>query len=172
VDYTLSTCNLTHEVERLRSYIACLTLTQVFEVFESFLKDIVAEILFQNPSTVSELNLNFPNSSFDEIRNELYKLQGNSNKGFIKVLRKLSPFFKQHEEHNIWGRNMSHWFEIIAKVRHLVVHSRLTVSTDFENYIQEYHRLKLFDLHFTISETPYGKKLVLTAYQANAIVDY
>src|SRR5690606_231982 len=80
VDYTLSTCNLAHEVERLRSYIACLTLTQVFEVFESFLTDIVAEIVFQNPSTVSELNLNFPNSSFDEIRNELYKLQGNSNK--------------------------------------------------------------------------------------------
>jgi hypothetical protein len=172
VSYTLSTDNLTDEVNRLLSYVACLTVTQVFEVFESFLKNILAEIISRNLTLIDTLKLECDGNDFDQIRGCLYKIQGKSNKGFIKALRKISPFFKTYEENNIWKRNMSHWFELIARVRDLVVHSRLNINSDFQGYINESHRAKLFKLHFTITGEEPNRKIDLTPYQAHAIVDY
>ncbi|WP_026896799.1 hypothetical protein [Daejeonella oryzae] len=172
VSYSLSTNNINSEVDRLNSYLACLTVTQSFEVFESYLKNILTEIIFNNKALLVILNLNIDQNDFNGIREKIFLLQGKSNKGFIKALRKISPFFTNHEINNIWQRNMSHWFELIAKVRDLVVHSRLIINPQFSNYIQEPHRLKLFNLHFTITEQNGTKKLSLTAYQANAIISY
>ncbi len=171
VHYRLATSNLNGEIERLKSYTSCLTITHSFEVFESFLKNVLSILIQNNQSLVSDLKLECE-ADFDAIRRNLFRIQGESNKGFIKVLRKISPFFKAHEQNNIWQRNMSHWFEIIAKVRNLVVHSRLILNQEFKEYILETHRLKLFRLHFTISEENGLTKLALTPYQANAIIDH
>lgn len=170
VGYSLTTDNLSSEVDRLISYISCLTITQAFEVFESYLKNTLAALIFNNPELITALKLEPEANSYDEIRTNLYKIQGKSNKGFIKVLRKYSPYFKSHEEDNIWQRNMSHWFEIIARVRDLVVHSRLIVNEPFLEYIRESHRAKLFQMHFEIEEVNHLQKLSLTPYQANSII--
>jgi hypothetical protein len=172
VDYTLSTDNLPSEVNRLLSYVSCLTVTQVFEVFESFLKNMLAEVISQNPAIIKTLKLKCDGNDFTDIRRSLFEIQGKSNKGFIKALRKISPFFKMFEENNIWKRNMSHWFDIIARVRDLIIHSRLNINSDFEEYIKESHRAKLFKLHFTITGIEPNRKIELTPYQAHAVVDY
>jgi hypothetical protein len=172
VDYKLTTDNLSSEVNRLLSYFSCLTVTQIFEVFESFLKNMLAEIISQNPVLMDILKLECESASFDSVRRCLYKIQGKSNKGFIKVLRIISPFFKTHEENNIWKRNMSHWFDLIGRVRDLVIHSRLKINSEFELYIKESHRSKLFNLHFTISGDRPNAKISLTPYQAYSIIDY
>lgn len=172
VGYSLNTKNLPTEVTRLLSYISCLTITQVFEVFESFLKNILSEIIYQNPPLTHELKLPNIYNSFQEIRKDIFKIQGTSNKGFIKVLRKISPFFKKHESNNIWDKNMSHWFDLIARIRNLVVHSRLVISPEFEDYINEVHRKVLFTQHFTIYESNATKKIELTPYQAHSITHH
>lgn len=172
VEYHLSSDNLSSETERILSYVSCLTITQIFEVFESFLKNVLAELISQNPCLFFKLGLENNSIDFDHIRTQLFKIQGKSNKGFIKALRKISPFFREFEQHNIWERNMSHWFELIARVRDLVVHSRLKINTDFKDYISEIHRKKLFDLHFKITGIEPNEKIQLTPYQASSIIDY
>ncbi|HWW41718.1 hypothetical protein [Pedobacter sp.] len=172
VGYSLTSDNLPTEVTRLLSYIACLTTTQVFEVFESFLKNILSELITQNPNLSQVLKLPNTYATFQDVRNEISYIQGAGNKGFIKALRKISPFFKQHESNNIWNKNMSHWFDLIAKIRNLVVHSRLVVNPEFEDYIHEAHRKTLFTQHFTISESGNTKKIELTTCQAHAITHY
>ncbi|WP_270089975.1 hypothetical protein [Sphingobacterium sp. SYP-B4668] len=169
VGYTLSTDNLPDEVTRLLSYTSCLTITQIFEVFETFLKNILSELIVQNPNLSQVLRLPNTHNTFTDVRKEIYYIQGSGNKGFIKALRKVSPFFKQHESNNIWNKNMSHWFDLIAHIRNLVVHSRLVTNPQFERYIKEAHRKALFDQHFTISENGSIKKIELTPYQAHAI---
>lgn len=169
VGYSLSTDNLSDEVTRLLSYTSCLTITQVFEVFETFLKNILSEIIAQNPRLAQVMKLPNSYTTFSEVRQDISYIQGSGNKGFIKALRKISPFFKQHESNNIWNKNMSHWFDLIAHIRNLVVHSRLVTNRQFERYIQEAHRKTLFDQHFTISEIGAIKKIGLTPYQAHAI---
>ncbi|MCX2492622.1 hypothetical protein OQX63_04010 [Pedobacter sp. PF22-3] len=172
VGYSLTTDNLPTEVTRLLSYIACLTTTQVFEVFESFLKNILSELVTQNPNLSQILKLPNTYNTFQDVRKEISYIQGAGNKGFIKALRKISPFFKQHESKNIWNKNMSHWFDLIAWIRNLVVHSRLVINPQFEEYINEAHRKALFDQHFTISKSDLTKKIELTPYQAHAITQY
>jgi len=172
VSYSLTTDNLPTETTRLLSYIACLTTTQVFEVFESFLKNILSEVIDQNPNLSQVLRLPNTHTTFQDIRKEISYIQGAGNRGFIKALRKISPFFKQHESNNIWNKNMSHWFDLIAKIRNLVVHSRLVMNPEFEDYINEAHRKALFTQHFTISENGAIKKIELTPYQAHAITQY
>ena len=129
-EYSLTTDNLTDETSRPLSYISCLTISQIFEVFESFLKNILTESIFQN-NLIDVLKIENVNQDFNSIRNSLYKIQGTNNKGLIKALRKISPFFKAHEHNNIWKRNMSDWFNLIATVRHIVVHQRQNVDEDF-----------------------------------------
>jgi len=172
VGYALTTDNLPSEVTRLLSYTACLTITQIFEVFESFLKNMLSEVIFQNPNLGQLLKLPNSYTTFQDVRNDISYIQGSGNKGFIKALRKISPFFKQYESNNIWNKNMSHWFDLIARIRNLVVHSRLVVNQEFEDYIKEAHRKALFIQHFTILENGTTKTIELTPYQAHAITHY
>ena len=166
--YYLTTDNLDDETSRLLSYVSCLTISQIFEVFESFLKNVLTESAYQQNELIEILKIESINTQFDSIRSSLYKIQGTNNKGLIKSLRKVSPFFKQHEHDNIWGINMSDWFNLIASIRHIVIHNRQIVGSDFDPFLKSYGLKKLFDRHFSLN----GRLLVLTTYEANTIIDY
>ena len=168
IHYKLHTDNLDEETLRLLSYVSCLTISQVFEVFESFLKNILAESICQNIELMQVFNLETADDQFNTVRKALKKIQGTSNKGFIKAIRKISPFFKFHESKNIWDRNMSDWFNLIATVRHIVIHQRQNAGDDFIDLVKNGVRKKLFNRHFSFK----GRLLVLTPYQANAIIDH
>ncbi len=81
--YYLTTDNLDTETTRLLSYVSCLTLSQVFEVFESFLKNILAECVLENFNLIDVLKIKGPATSFEEIRSAIQIIQGSNNKGFI-----------------------------------------------------------------------------------------
>lgn len=166
--YYLTTDNLEEETSRLLSYVSCLTISQIFEVFESFLKNVLAESISQQNELIEPLQIESINTQFDSIRNSLYKIQGTNNKGLIKALRKVSPFFKKHEHDNIWELNMSDWFNLIASIRHIVIHRRQIVGSDFDSFLKNHGLKKIFDRHFGLK----GRLLVLTTYEANAIIDY
>lgn len=164
--YNLTTDNLDSETIRLLSNVSCLTLSQVFEVFESFLKNILAESVFKNLNLVNVLKIDGPVTSFEEIRSTIKIIQGSNNKGFIKALKKLSPYFKTHANKNIWNRNMGLWFNLISEIRHTVVHKRQTVDSSFLNFIKISGATNLFNEYFTIS----NNTLSLTPYNASEVI--
>ena len=166
--YELNTDNLDEETIRLLSYISCLTITQIFEVFESYLKNILSESICRNPELIEILKIEGCNSDFFTIRNSLFQIQGANNKGFIKALRKISPFFKFHERNNIWERNMSEWFNLISIIRHLVIHQRQKTDSAFFETLAKIGLTKTFNKHFSIK----NDLLILTPSEANVIVSH
>jgi len=166
--YRLSTDNLQTEIPRLLSYVSCLTVSQVFEVFESFLKNILTECICQNIEFVELLKVPTTPNDFNSVRRVIVQLQGTNNKGFIKCIRKISPFFKGHESKNIWKMNISNWFDFITTIRHIVIHSRQNVNAHFLDKVSNGALKKLFDKHFLLE----GNLLILTPYQANAIINH
>ncbi|WPV02828.1 hypothetical protein SNE26_13655 [Mucilaginibacter sp. cycad4] len=165
--YELTTDNLDDEIVRILSYVSCLTLSQIFDAFESFLKNIIAETICHNPHIQKKIKIVFQNDDFISIRNELYRIQGSNNKGFIKTIRGTSPFFKSHERNNIWKRDMSNWFDLIAIIRHIVVHRRQNVPGDFMEAMTKKNLKKLFQNNFSLKKN----LLLLNPYNADEIIN-
>ncbi|PJJ83399.1 hypothetical protein [Mucilaginibacter auburnensis] len=166
--YVLNTDNLEEETSRLLSYVSSLTLSQVLEVFESYLKNILAELAVQNNELLRVLKIDAEEAKFNTIRGSLFKIQDSNNKGFIKILRKISPFFKKHERNNIWGYNISSWFNLMVKLRHIVIHGRQNVSETLKLRLSTGEDGKLFKRHFTIK----NNKLIITPYEADNVISH
>lgn len=166
--YSLTTDNLVDETERILSYHSCITVSQAFEVFESFLKDVLTELIINNTDLKMFFKLDIDTFERGNIRLSLTNIQEKNNKGFIKAIRKLSKYFKTYESNNIWGLNMTDWFKLIAILRHIIVHQRQQIHKDFFQNIKSQGLEKLFNRHFKLN----NNTLFLTPSECNAIVDH
>lgn len=166
--YTLLTDNLDSEIDRILSYHSCLAVSQVFEIFESFLKNILSELILNNKNLIKEFKLITIQEDFKSIRASLRRIKEKNCLGFITKIRTISSHFKQHEVDNIWNQNMSDWFELVAITRHLTIHSRQTVNLDFLDLLEEKNLVLMFNKYFKIEDNV----LVLTPYQADAIISH
>lgn len=167
-NYILFTDELETEADRILSFYSCVTISQVFEVFETFLKDSLTELIFNNNELLKTLKLEIEVFEIDKIRYSISGIQGKNNKGLIKAIRKLSPFFNLHESNNIWGLNMTDWYKLIAIVRHIIVHQRQKVPEDFLSTIKTHGLQKLFERHFQIN----NNLLYLTPYESDVIINH
>lgn len=166
--YILNTDNLDFEINRILSYYSCLSISQALEVFESFLKDIISEMVMQNNELANQLKLQNKTFEFEDIRDSLRMIKEKNNKGFIKGIRELSPFFKRYEANNIWGINMTDWYKLIIEIRHVVVHQRQHIPKDFLDNLKSKGLIKLFERHFKLN----NNTLFLNPNESNSIIDH
>ncbi|UYQ93807.1 hypothetical protein MKQ68_01695 [Chitinophaga horti] len=148
--YRMNVMDLDEEIAKIISLHCSMAISQAYEVFENFLFDIITDFLFRNSEYMVTLNFLEAKLILDKktIREMLKKKSGSNNKGLLRIIRKLSLFFKAYEEKNIRQINISQWFDLLTMVRHTAVHNRQKVSHRFLNYLREQKANKLFDRHF------------------------
>ena len=159
--YMLNYSNLEREIENTLSSLYLLSLSQAYEVFETYLIDIFTELLLLFPMHIVTTNL-FSESFIiprEILRNQIKQKIGRekNNKGYLIALRKLSQHYKDNESDNIYNCKMGLWFDILSEVRHDSIHNRQIISNNFfellKNHEQELYFNKYFDKRNTALET-------------------
>ena len=124
--YRFRTSDLKEEIDIILSKEYCLTLSQAYEVFETYLIELYTELLLFFPEHLVTLKvlstkLHLPKTSLKEYIKEKIGREKNNRK-FINSSRKLSKHFTQHETKNIYNINISTWFDLVSELRHNIVH--------------------------------------------------
>lgn len=124
--------------DRLVSRYAAWAVAQGWEVYESFLLDIITLFYAQNPSAVDTRTIqNFLKKSgrsqpqaLEEWREFVRWDAGTDNQKLLKRLRTVAPDFAAGETSNWRNLDLAVWYRVLAKVRHAVTHSELTIPAD------------------------------------------
>ena len=149
-NYLIFFSTLDDEVQKIVNERCCYAVAQSYEALESFFIDILTEYFFLNQEKLLILKLVEVSNPLirNEIRVILKRNQKDNNKGLIHITRKLSDHFREYEFKNIYGINITQWFDLISKIRHILVHNRQVISADFLEYIRETKATLMFDQFF------------------------
>jgi len=173
--YSLRTSVLESEIEIILSKEYCLTLSQAYEIFETYLADIFTELFFNFPEhlvalKLLETKLHLPRKSLKDFVKEKLGRQKNNRK-YINSLRKLSPHFVEFDTKNIYKLNISAWFDLVSELRHNIIHNRQVVSDKLLEFLKDKERAKLFKEFFERKTTSDGVVIFLTSEKFNIVLD-
>lgn len=148
--YEMSVDSMTNEIKDIISQQSCFAISQAYEVFESFLIELITEYLLNNQDKLPLLKFSDGNIIMlrETIREMVKEKQGKNNKGLLAMVRKISPHFRIHEAKNIHDVNISQWFDLVTMTRHTLVHNRQIISSWLLKYIEEQKANEMFDKHF------------------------
>ncbi len=151
-DYSLTKDNFLESIDRIRSKVALLLFSQIYELLESYLKDILVVFFERNPDFINkakvfkELNDEATNAS--ELVDRLSK-KGKNNRKILWSIRKLSKDYRQYETANIYNLPLHHWLDLISDVRHLVVHQRQRMTPFFASGLRYNSKQLIFNRYFS-----------------------
>ena len=174
-EYSLRSAVLESEIDVILSKEYCLTLSQAYEIFETYLAGIFTDLLYNNPEycvslKLLETKLHLPKKTVRELVKEKLGRQKNNRK-YINSLRKLSQHFSDHEANNIYEINISTWFDLVSELRHNIIHSRQVISDKLLEFLKDKERGKLFKEYFDQRDTYDGVVIFLTSAKFNIVLD-
>ena len=172
--YEMSVDTMPKEIKDIISQQSCFAVSQAYEVFESFLIELITEYLLNNQSKLQLFK--FTNSNIillrETIREMVKKGQGVNNKGLLAMVRKVSPHFKTHETNNIHKVNISQWFDLVTMIRHTLVHNRQIISPRLLKYLEKQKANEMFDRHFQRKRIDNKVRIYLEKNTASDIIDW
>lgn len=131
--YHVSTENMKDRIDRAISFNSCLAVAQAYEAMETFIKDVLSLVYIE---TWHKDKFKFKDVYFTvaEVRDNLFQIK--EKRGFIKIIRRISPFFKDNEYNRFWKNiSITDWYYLMEKVRHDIVHRRQVIGEDLEKAI-------------------------------------
>lgn len=157
----LKLSTLEDEIRRIMSRESLIILFHCMEAFESFLKRILEFTLLIGSDPKQwfsegekkkwgEINGNIPQF--------ILKIKGKNNKGLLKLIRRISPEYKNHEAENSLYLPFNLWYDIMCEIRHITVHNPFKVSPKLRSMLDEEKYRDIFDKTFTIN----NKNQILT----------
>lgn len=172
--YAINVDDLENEISDVISQQSCFAVSQAYEVFETYIIEILTEYLFKNQNNL--LTVKFVNEKIillrPTIRDMVKKNQKTNNRGLLSIMRKLSPNFKEFEAKNIHEVNISNWFDLLSMIRHVLVHNRQIVSHRFLKYLQNSNANVMFDRHFKRKNVGGNVCVFLEKNNASDIIDW
>lgn len=145
------------------------TISQAYERFEAFLKDITAAYLHHHPhyADADKLKKNTPALAKSTLKADdieywknFIRLAYRKNDVLLEYLRELAPELKQAEQHNNRGINISDWYSVASEVRHATTHSDLVIKPQrMSAFLQDKHDLLSNYFPGTSTQTGYQLKL-------------
>lgn len=146
------------------------TVSQAYEAFEKFLKDISATLLLNNQqlaetekverfeSEKKSHNLEKTNISFWRTYLD-YHYRTNTEK--LKFLRKISPDISKSETQNNRVINLTDWFAVAEELRHSATHSNFIIQT---GRMKDWSKAKreILEKHFPGKNDEQGYQLDIT----------
>lgn len=157
--YDVGTSTLGEQSLRSISFICCNTIASVYELFDTYLKDVLAQV-YINTESKTAFKLKEEYNTLESIRANLWQVR--SDKGFLKIIRRIAPTFPQYEKKNIYKYDLGNWFNMIDLTRHQIVHSRQQASDTFVAELKRKGYWKLFNDNFSIS--PANNQLIMIDY--------
>ena len=151
------------------------TVSQAYEAFETFLKDIIATYVFirkdqADTKKVENLDPRLRKELLEPtdveywkefIRNKAYW----KNVDLLKFLRKIAPEIEEVEKQNNRNINLTEWYTVVTEVRHAATHSNMLIkSQKMRSWSQE--ERKLLNHFFPGSDTTGGYILNLNRKDA------
>jgi hypothetical protein len=131
--YQIYLSNLDEEVQKIINERCCYSVSQSYEALENYFIEILSEYFFFNQEKLLELKLieiQIPLIR-EEIREIIKRNQKVNNKGLFHIIRKISPHFREFEYKNIYGVNITQWFDLISMIRHTLVNNRQVICLDY-----------------------------------------
>ena len=114
------------------------TVSQAYEAYEKFLKDISVTLLLENQQLAAKNkvekfesdkkshNLGKTDISFWRTYMDYHY---NTNKEKLKFLRKICPDISKGETQNNRAINLTEWFDVVEELRHSATHSNFIIKT-------------------------------------------
>ncbi len=121
--YRLNRDNLESQNSRLISRECGFQIAQAYEELEMFLYNIIATYIQKN-RPVNDIDISL-NDEIDllEIIDRIKILKNRiNNKHLLKILRKISPNYRELEGENLRKLNFIDWYDSYSQVRHAVIH--------------------------------------------------
>lgn len=152
MEYNFSVSDLRNNAQLLASRECCYGIAQVYEIFESFLKNLTVELL-QNKKEFIELVSNKDsmvlNTTEDyRVLATQFQRKEKNNKSFLWLFRKVSGFYKKHEKENIWNYNLADWFDLMSEIRHAITHNRQQFTDKVKLSINRNGNREIFNRYF------------------------
>lgn len=172
--YEMDVDNITNEIKDIVSQQSCFAVSQAYEVFESFLIELITEYLLNSQSKLQLLKFSNGNLILlrETIREMVKKGQGVNNKGLLAMIRKVSSHLRTHEAENIYGVNISQWFDLVSMIRHTLVHNRQEISGRLLKYIERQKANEMFDRHFQRKRIDNKVRIFLEKNTASDIINW
>jgi hypothetical protein len=135
-------------IDNLISRESAWTISQAYEVFETYLKDISAIYIFLHPLYqekirfhVNKFNLTrsrkIPVEDFVYWRNYIqYRYKNNVE--ILKFLRIINPDIEKAEKYNNRHIDFTQWFDVVSVVRHAITHSSSKIKKDIFGKLTSY----------------------------------
>lgn len=161
-------------INNIVSQQCCFAIAQGYEAFERFLIEIVTEFLVVNQNRLSEVNMASGNILLlrDTVRGFVKNRQETNNKGLFSIVRKLSTHFGAFENNNIHSTNICQWFDLLAMVRHIIVHNHQIISVRFLKYLETRNAGKMFERHFRRKQIDGQIRVFLEPNMADDILNW
>jgi hypothetical protein len=159
--------NVDEKTQEIKENYCNFCVSQSFEAFETFLKDILAsylvsdETFINNNTKLQDLNI----TNFQTCRADIYKLlrkDNKYNKQLFNWLYKIDKDLKKYEQTNFLRFDFTEWNTVLTEVRHSIVHSDSILSKDKTIAWTGFQNTLLKEL-FTGTETE--KKITLSSYK-------
>lgn len=159
--------NVDEKTQEIKENYCNFCVSQSFEAFETFLKDIltsylVSDKMFVNNNTkLRELDT----TNFQTCRADIHKLlrkDNQYNKQLFKWLYKIDPELLKHEQVNFLYFDFVEWNIVLTEVRHSIVHSNSILTKQRINHWTDFQNRLLHQL-FVKKETEQG--IILSSYE-------
>jgi hypothetical protein len=124
-DHFVDGNSLKENILKVSQLFCNLCISQTYEAFETYLKDIVAYSIF-NKGSISPIDQRISLESFDSCRQSIERIKWKSrknNKHLFALLYKLNPQIKTFEQENKLRFDFKEWYMVYSDVRHSIVHS-------------------------------------------------
>jgi hypothetical protein len=114
------------------------TVSQAYEAFESFLKDVSAALLLENkmlaePKKVEKFESNKRSNNLTKTNIAFWRgyidYNYKTNTDRLKFLRKICPDISIVETKNNRAINLTEWFSVVEELRHSATHSNFIIYT-------------------------------------------
>jgi len=150
------------------------TISQAYEAFETFLKDIIATYVFirkdqADTKKVENLDPRLRKELLEptnvEYWKEFIRKAYSKNVDLLKFLRKIAPEIEEVEKQNNRNINLTEWYIVVTEVRHAATHSNMLIKSErMRSWSQKRH--KLLNRFFPGSDTTGGYILNLNRKDA------
>lgn len=189
-DYIVSFENYNKKTAELTIQFSHFVVIQSYEVFESFLKDILSGFFIIKPNIGKRIisryssqkkriynflnicrlfsNKRIENQNIDWFK-EVRKIRpGKNNKVLFKILRSISNDDFDFEINNNKGINLRNWYNQFSIVRHSITHSNCLIPESiFKNIIN----LKMLDKYFPSIKEDQSHRVTIDRSHAESIAD-
>lgn len=162
------------QINNIVSQQSCFAVAQGYEAFERYLIEVITEFLTVNQARLPAVKMASGNIILlrETLRNLVKKRQETNNKGLFSIIRKLSQHFGSFESNNIHSINICQWFDLLAMVRHSIVHNHQVVSGKFLKYLQTRKAEMMFDRHYRRKEIDGQIRIFLEPSMADDILNW